>query len=389
MRVLIAGGGVAGLTLAARLRQQGRHPVVVEKAHQYGDAGYGLGLYPLGSCVLHGLGMYQKMLERSVTLTRYDIADARGRVLQTMDTQVLTDHVGPLVMLSRTDLIDLLREACGELPIRMGTSVQHIDTGPDDKEARHEVQVTFSDGSRESFDLVVACDGIHSDLRERVFGKQPGTDTGWLLWTWWGRGEGVEPTTAYEFWGRGWLAAAYPVPGRCMMVVGMPRRAVPDATDSGAVRSAMQAAIGPSAGPDGSPVLRGLLDDAAGATLFPWPMIDVGSRSWVRGRVALCGDAGTAFLPTAGAGASNALRSAAALADELSRADAASVPLALEMYVKRCQRIVRRNQADSRFIARFMFVSSRWFTPVRDLLIRFYPARRVIAQIIASMRQPF
>ncbi len=62
MRVLVVGGGIAGLTLAAKLRQQGREPVVIERSAEYSDIGYGIGLYPLGSCVLHGLGAYDEFL---------------------------------------------------------------------------------------------------------------------------------------------------------------------------------------------------------------------------------------------------------------------------------------------------------------------------------------
>jgi len=124
-------------------------------------------------------------------------------------------------------------------------------------------------------------------------------------------------------------------------------------------------------------------------TLFAWPMVDVRVRKWHLGRVALCGDAGTAFLPTAGVGASNAMRSAAALADELSKADAAHVPSALDMYVKRCQRIVQGNQDDSRTAARLMFVDSETLGWGRDHLVKHYPAKRMVKQIIKSMREPF
>ena len=88
-------------------------------------------------------------------------------------------------------------------------------------------------------------------------------------------------------------------------------------------------------------------------------------------------------------GASNAMRSAAALADELSKADPERVPLALEMYVKRCRKIVEENQDDSREIAHLMFVESKTIGWGRDQLIKHYPAKRMVKQIIKSMRQPF
>lgn len=118
-------------------------------------------------------------------------------------------------------------------------------------------------------------------------------------------------------------------------------------------------------------------------------MRDTRARSWVKGRVALCGDAAVGFLPTAGVGASNGMRCAAALADELSRADAAGVPLAFELYERRCRKIAEANQAESRRLGRVMFMRNRAGTWVRDQVAHHYPAERMLAQIVASSRHPF
>lgn len=95
MDVLVVGAGVAGLTLAAKLGQQGVQAAVVER----GDAeqgGYAIGLYPLGSSVLHGLGSYDRLVERSLPVSRYELRDRKDRVLQALDMSVLTGSVGPM-----------------------------------------------------------------------------------------------------------------------------------------------------------------------------------------------------------------------------------------------------------------------------------------------------
>jgi 2-polyprenyl-6-methoxyphenol hydroxylase-like FAD-dependent oxidoreductase len=112
-------------------------------------------------------------------------------------------------------------------------------------------------------------------------------------------------------------------------------------------------------------------------------------HDWYSGRVDLCGDAATAFLPTAGVGAPNAMRSAAALADKLRKSDAARVPLTLDLYVKRCQKAVCHNRDGSRAVARHMFTESNALTKLgRDQLVKHHPASRALKQIIRSMRQP-
>ncbi len=380
MRVLIVGGGIAGLTLAARLQQQRRNPVVIERAPAYTDVGYGIGLYPLGSCVLHGLGVYDDFLARGLELRRYELADQTGRILQQLDLRELTANLGPMVMTRRTDLVAVLRTACRDVPIRMGVTLQ--DIAPE----ANTVRVTFSDGTDGQFDLVVACDGIHSPLRGRLFPEPARFDTKWTIWTWWGRADLVPHDTFREYWGRGCFFGSYPVPGRCMFVAGLPTHRV---GSSQASQETVRARLGVALAclTDRVPEVRLALEEAE--TLFPWPMFDIRAREWTLGRVALCGDSGVAFLPTAGVGASNALRSAAALADELSKADAAHVPHALEMWVKRCRRYIEGNQSDSRAAARYMFVESHALGWLRDQLVQHYPARRLLRQIIESMRQPF
>jgi 2-polyprenyl-6-methoxyphenol hydroxylase-like FAD-dependent oxidoreductase len=90
-----------------------------------------------------------------------------------------------------------------------------------------------------------------------------------------------------------------------------------------------------------------------------------------------------------GAGASYAMRAAAGLADELSRADAATVPLALELYQKRCRGVIERGQTDSRRLARVMFVRHPRLAWARDQLPRRYPAERALGEIIRSAHQYF
>ncbi|MDO5712724.1 MAG: NAD(P)/FAD-dependent oxidoreductase [Micrococcales bacterium] len=215
MRVLIVGAGVAGLTLAALLEQQGRVPVIVERASSIED-GYALGLYPLGSSVLHGLGAYPRLVERSVPAARYVATNLSGRVLQSVNMSVLTDAVGPMLMVARGDLIDVLTDCLQRTDLRRHVCIEALE------QDANSVQVRFSGGTNESFDVVVACDGMSSATRSLVFGPATGFESGWTLWTWWAQLGRFDPSVVRECWGPGWFFGAYPAPGRVMCAAGGP-----------------------------------------------------------------------------------------------------------------------------------------------------------------------
>jgi FAD-dependent urate hydroxylase len=365
---------MAGLTLAARLCQQGRSPVIVERAGSL-EGGYALGLYPLGSCVLHGLGTYEALIEQATVLERYELASSSGQVLQSFDMSVLTGAVGPLLMISRSDLVHLLEASCAAADLRRGVTVSSLVQRPE------AVEVGFDNGTTELFDMVAACDGVDSATRELVFGPVKGYDSGWILWTWWADASRFERAVAREWWGAGTVFGAYPAPGQVMCAAGGPR----DALHGDDVRSMLHRHLASVV--DHNPVVGAAIDDMSEA--YSWAMRDIRADRWIDGRVALCGDAAVGFMPTAGVGASYAMRAAAGLADELSRADAASVPLALELYQKRCRAVIERGQTDSRRLARVMFVRHPQLAWARDQLSRRYPADRALGEIIGGAHQHF
>lgn len=83
-----------------------------------------------------------------------------------------------------------------------------------------------------------------------------------------------------------------------------------------------------------------------------------------------------------------ALESAAVLADELSRTDAAHLPNALDLYVKRRRRRVEVAQSQSRRLARLVFTRSQSFAFARDRLLRFMNMERMVRPLIKQLTEP-
>jgi 2-polyprenyl-6-methoxyphenol hydroxylase-like FAD-dependent oxidoreductase len=359
MRVLIAGGGVAGLTLAALLEQRGFAPLVAEKRREYVDEGYSVSLWPAGSRILKGLKLFTKLCDVGAECSRYIIANEAGDTLHSFSLEPLTKRYGPLIDLSRLQLIDLLRSAVDEQHVRFGVSVRQIAETPDG------IVAEFDDGSVDVFDVIVGCDGIHSTIRELTFGDVPLDYSGVAGWAFWLPPDFVPPPEIIEYWGAGKFVGMYPARRRFCAVVGLhsPLDA-PDPVETRAerVRTAL-------AGFGGIVpwVLRELPEPER---MVPVEFCDIRTDQWTRGRVVLIGDAAHAILPTAGMGVSMAMESAAVLAEELCRTDSKFLAAGLQQYVARRRARVDRIQARSRRLARVMFAGNGLVARIRDQAIR-------------------
>jgi 2-polyprenyl-6-methoxyphenol hydroxylase-like FAD-dependent oxidoreductase len=182
MRILIAGAGIAGLTLATLLHRQGHEVVVVEQRPRAGDTGYALALWPHGTRVLHAVGVYDEVVERSVAMQRYTARDERGRLLSSSALPPSVREYGHLGLLARGDLIGILRTAAEGADIRYGTTVSTVSAVNRVADA---VEVRLSDGRGERVDVLIGADGIGSGVRDAIPGRAHDFDTGWACLVWW------------------------------------------------------------------------------------------------------------------------------------------------------------------------------------------------------------
>ncbi|MFC7375074.1 MULTISPECIES: FAD-dependent oxidoreductase [unclassified Brachybacterium] len=387
MRILIVGAGIAGLTLAALLQRQGESPTVIDRRHEDADLGYGLALWPHGSRVFHALGVHDAFIERSEPMSRYVARDGAGTELTSSSMPESIADYGHLGIIDRGDLLGILRDAADGLDLRDGVSIEHLTPRGE------QVETVLSDGTEASFDLVVGADGIRSRVRELMLGRRiPDHDTGWGCYVWWADADLAAPGETTERWGAGSFLGTYPSRDQLCVIAGAPLETLRgDAADGvgradGAGRAARLASL---LRPYGVPVDRYLADlPADDEPLFLWRMADVRSPLWTDGRIALVGDAAAAFLPTAGIGASMALESAAALANELSRTDETYVAKALKLYERRRRRRVEGAQTQSRRLAKLMFVRSPVAAWARDQALRHATMEQVVGPLIKDLRRP-
>jgi len=381
MRVLIVGGGMAGWTLAGHLLRAGITPAVVERVPEYSRVGFCIGLYPFSANTLRPTGVYERYANGSLPVTDYTMCDGHGTVMQQMSMAEALGRVqGFMGMLQRADLLDTLHEGGAGADLRMGTTITALEQTDD------AVTATFSDGSTGEYDVVLACDGIRSATRAMLIGsaEEGLTDWGFTAFTWWTPRQETIGDGVVEYWGAGGLFGLYPLADRINAIAGMPTPAGLDDMSQEQIVAAVREHFREYPAP-----AQEALAHAADETVFPWPMVDQKAKEWIHGRVALVGDAATGFLPTAGVGASNAIKSAQVLADELGRADASSVPLALSLWEQRARDKVEANQAASRTLAKMMFVKGNTIAKARDLMLKHYPVEKVARNIVTSNTEPW
>jgi len=366
LRVLIAGAGIAGLTLAGLLRRQGLHPVLVERMPRMRHPGYMLALMPMVDSALRDLGIHDEYLARSAPLARYAFRSHRGRMLRSDDLGALLQIHGDYQGIDRGALIDVL--TTDECPVTFDTTIEAV--GDD---------VVFRSGERAAFDLVVAADGIHSRTRDLLdVGDVQTLDTGWAGWVTWSSELGDDPALGEELWGDGFFLGAYPVKSRLGVFLGGPVEGL-------SVGPAAFAARVRDAAPEIGPRLDAALDAVtADPDPYLWPLTDVRAERWIDsgGTAVLLGDAAAGFLPTAGIGAGMAMESAWMLGRMLAHADRANLEAVLAQWERVQKPRVEAAQSNSRMLAKLMFRRGAATAWLRETATRFLSVKAVLGPII-------
>jgi salicylate hydroxylase len=376
-RVLVVGAGVAGVTLAQLLRRQGLHPVLVERSAREADSGYMLALMPLVDPVLEALGVREAYLAGSVGLDRYRFRNRAGRRLGQYSLAGLLDRFGDYRGISRGELLRVLGSGGGA--VTYGATVTALRQDP------HAVAATLDDGSSRAeaeFDLVVAADGLHSAtwglvLRPDQVGAY---DSGWGGWVAWAEPD-ADVDLFEELWGAGVFVGTYPVKDRLGVIVAGPR------SDTEAGTERFVARVRGRSGRVGSRIGHALDVVARHPDAYFWSLTDCRSDTWSVGQVVLLGDAAAGFLPTAGIGAAMAMESAWVLGGLLADAAPDRVPEVLHAYEQAQRPRVEAAQANSRELARLMFLRSRTLTALRNTVARFVPLRTALRPVVKLLKE--
>jgi salicylate hydroxylase len=350
-KILIAGAGLGGLVAALALLRDGHQVVVFEQAKQLGEVGAGLQLSANATRVLSLLGIDDAV--RSVASVP---AGKQVRLWNTGQTwklfdlgqQSIAEYGHPYYTLYRPDLhatlVDAVRKLAPE-SIILGAKVAGFEQRADG------VTLTLEDGRSFEGDLLVGADGVHSRVRQGLFGDDAPTFSGCMAW------RGVIPAAKLPEHlrapiGTNWIGPGGHVihyalrRGELVNFVGVVERSdwtVESWTTAGTTEECQRDFAGWNE--DVHTLIRSIQTPYKWALMVREPM-----QQWTRGRVTLLGDAAHPTLPFLAQGACMAIEDGAMLARCLR--ETADPQQALRRFqdarVERTTRIVQGSAANTK-----------------------------------------
>jgi 2-polyprenyl-6-methoxyphenol hydroxylase-like FAD-dependent oxidoreductase len=166
--VLISGAGIAGPTLAYWLSRYNFETTVVERARRLRTAGYVIDFWGAGYEIADRMGLLPEIQRKGYLVREVRAVDRNARRVASFPTEALQKVTGDrFISLPRGDLAAAIYGSLGQkVETIFGDTVSRID------QTQNDVRVKFDSGAERNFDLVIGADGLHSRVRELVFGPE-------------------------------------------------------------------------------------------------------------------------------------------------------------------------------------------------------------------------
>jgi salicylate hydroxylase len=328
--VAVIGGGIGGLGVALSLLRAGLDVHVYEQAHSLREVGAGIQVSPNASRVLHGLGLGDALAKLGVRPMAFHFRrweDGRTVMKTPLGDAVIAAFGFPHYQSHRADVLAMLINAFPAERLHLDHRlVAFTDYGG-------RVEATFANGECFTAAVLIGADGIHSTVRQLLFGPATPHFTGCTAY------RGLVPTerikhlnvevNAQIWMGPGKHIVIYYVAAKRLLnfvgIIEQDSWAHESWTDRGDVRDLRAAFV------DWDPNLRAIIETID--ETFIWGLFDRAPLPrWSMGRVSLVGDACHPMLPFMAQGAAQALEDGVSLAACLAKIR--DVPAALSHYEK-------------------------------------------------------
>jgi len=332
-KIIISGGGIAGLTAALCLAKNKNRVEVHERAITFDKLGAGIQISPNALHVFDSLGLGKEIRSASDAPNSIVMMNAKsGKQLASIPLGIAFEdkYEAPYLVIHRSDLQDILLSACKnhpEITINMGCEIVDAVSHPNGITAMVKKEYDISEVIA---DILVAADGIHSNIRTNSLDLPEANYSGKIAWRALIPAQMIDNNTALNNT-MAWLGAkahvvTYPVRKKTFLNV---------------IAVTQEKTANDFAEIFGSVLQKKFFDwDDEIADLFlkanewtGWPLYEMAlPNKMAHGNIASIGDASHAMLPFAAQGAAQAIEDAHVLAYGLSAEK--DIETALEKFEK-------------------------------------------------------
>ncbi|CAG9233472.1 2-polyprenyl-6-methoxyphenol hydroxylase and related FAD-dependent oxidoreductases [Paraburkholderia tropica] len=315
-KVLIVGGGIGGMCAAVLLRRQGIDVDLVELNPQWAPDGAGITISGPTLRALREVGVVDDVLRVGGSWRAVDFCDTSGQLTATVPIASAhgADDLPGAAGIMRSALAAILANATRSAgtDVRLGVSFEKL------AQDAQGVDVTFTDGSRKRYDLVIGADGVNSTVRPYVKPDFAGPQfTGQGSW------RAVVPRLRENssiYMGKTTKAGLNPISATQSYLFVLDKREGMDFITQDKWPQMLAELLEEFEGPLGA-LREGLLDGTLKdhRVLYRPLMGHMIEGPWHRGRIVLLGDAVHATTPHLASGAGIAVEGALVLASELGR----------------------------------------------------------------------
>lgn len=324
-KILIVGAGIGGQSAAIGLKKAGFEVDIIELHKEFNV--YGVGIIQQANALraLDAIGVADEAMRRGSPYGKVKLCLSHGVQIGEAGTPPIgrfPSHNG----ISRKILHEVLYEEAQRIGLkyRMGVSVESIDNQPD------VVNVTFTDGTSGSYDIVIAADGVNSKVRKLVFGEYKTSYVGLSVWRYAFK-RPADLDTGYIFFNKKHKLGVIPMTAEsCYIFLNSAEGDNPHIPEDQLVEK-LKAYM--SAYP--IPLVQGLISQVTDAKLVNYRILETLKMSapWYKNRVVVLGDAAHTTIPQLGSGAALAIEDAVVLIEELQKEG--SVEETFDRYMKR------------------------------------------------------
>jgi 2-polyprenyl-6-methoxyphenol hydroxylase-like FAD-dependent oxidoreductase len=166
--ILISGAGIAGVSLAFWLKKFGFNPTIVELSPKLREGGYAIDFMGAGFDVAERMGLIPALEKVDMDISKLVFVDENNREKGSMNYRKIKKLMNNRALtFLRSDLAKVIYSSLDkDVEIIFGDTITKIDQ--DDEK----VDVLFRSGLTRSFDLVIGADGLHSNVRNLIFGSE-------------------------------------------------------------------------------------------------------------------------------------------------------------------------------------------------------------------------